>query len=251
VRFPNQLRHRAAATIARTDETATNAQQRLNTLGSKVASLTPGSFENIPLSGGWANIAGYVPAMCQIQNAGMSYLVAHIEGGTVANGTVIGTLTPGYYNTTYQHAFTVNAMTGAQASQAGFVTNPQVSQASLPALPLSDHTFPIPRFSVPDDVFNVVGTVSGTTSTWTAGSTYVFGTSGAVFEMGPTSGNQIGNIGLSDSSGNPQKLSAAATTANNNTPTITVTTGGELVLNNCDPAVTQISFSEHLPLIGS
>jgi hypothetical protein len=221
-RFPTRLADRAAATIAQTARLVNTAHQRLNTIGSQVASLTPGSWSQLTLQNGWGNVAGYIPAQVRIQQSGLAYIVGHISGGTVANGTVIAALPAGYYNTAHQHAFNVNAISGAQASQAGYVTNPDISQAFLPYIPLNNHTFTV--------------SVSGSSGT---------------LQMGPSSGQQIGSIGLHDSSGNPQVISAPATTANNNTPTLTVSTAGQLTITNLDPNVTEISFSEHLPLVTS
>ena len=107
--FPTQLAHRAAQMIAQTADLVKNAHQRINVLGSQVSSLAPGSWEDITLSGGWANTAGYIPAQARILQAGMSQIVGHIQGGTVSDGTVIGTLTSGYYNTVHAHTFTVNS----------------------------------------------------------------------------------------------------------------------------------------------
>jgi hypothetical protein len=221
-KFPTRLADRAAATIAQTARLVNTAHQRLNTIGSQVASLTPGSWSQLTLQNGWGNVAGYIPAQVRIQQNGVAYLVGHISGGTVTNGTVVATLPAGYYNTVHAHVFTVNAVAGAQASQAGFVTNPKISQANLPAIPINDHTFTV--------------SVSGSTGT---------------LHMGPTSGQQLGPDGLNDASGNPQQLNSSATTANMNSPVMTVSTSGQLTVNNLDPAVTQVSFSEHLPLVTS
>jgi hypothetical protein len=219
-RFPTQLANRAAITIAETARAVRNAHQRLNTIGSQVSSLTPGSWELLTLQNGWSNVSGYIPAQVRILQNGMSQVVGHIQNGTTANNTVIATLTAGFYNAVHAHAFTVNAVTGASASaQAGNVSNTAISSTTTPG------------FSVPYNTFDV--TVAS--NKWTAG---------------PSNWHFDNVAGLSVSG---QNLSnpATSTPVNMNTPTIHLDTSGNLTIQNVDPNVTQLSFSETLPLVTS
>ena len=219
--FPDQLAKRAAKTIADTARLVRNAHQRLNTLGSQVSALQPGAWEFLALQNSWTNVSGYIPAQVRILQNGMSQVIGHIQGGTVSNGTVIATLSTGYYNTVHAHAFTVNAVTGAASSaQSGAVSSGGVSTAILPAIPATDRSF------------TVTG-ISGSTGT---------------LDLGPSSGQQIGNLDL-----NSQALNSTSTSTpvNMNTPTIHLDTSGNLTIQNVDPNVTQLSFSEALPLVTS
>ena len=113
MRFPNQLQNRAAATIASTARLVGTAHQRLNTIGSQVSALTPGSWELLTLAGGWSNVSGYIPAQVRILQAGQAQIVGHIQGG--ATSGTIATLTAGYYNPVHAHSFTANVLAGASA----------------------------------------------------------------------------------------------------------------------------------------
>jgi hypothetical protein len=144
VRFPNQLHSRLASTVASSQRLVQIAHQRLNTIGSQVNALQPGDWGELTLQGGWSSTGGHIPARSRIQQNGVSWLIGHIEGGTVTDGTVIGTLAAGFFNETYAHSFTVNAITGAQAASRSGATA---------------------SFSVPYNNFSV--TVSG--GVWLAG----------------------------------------------------------------------------------
>jgi hypothetical protein len=226
--FPNRLADRAAKTIAETARLVRNAHQRLNTMGSQVsqvssqvAALTPGAWEFLALQNGWTNVSGYIPAQVRILQGGMAQVIGHIQGGTTGNGTTIATLSTGYYNTVHAHAFTVNAVTGASASaQSGAVSNGAVSTAVLPAIPATDRSF------------TVTG-ISGSTGT---------------LDLGPSSGQQIGNLNLNSQALNSTTTSTAV---NMNTPTLTLSTSGALTIQNVDPNVTQLSFTQVLPLVTS
>jgi len=212
--FPNQLQNRAAATIAQTRKLVQNAHQRLNTVVSQVTALTPGSWELVTLQHGWSNVPGYIPAQVRILQNGMSQLVGHIEGGTTTDGTVIGTLTAGFFNAVHAHSFTANVLAGASA-------------------------------------VSVQGAISGQTDTnglsnaFTTGNSASASGSGA-HTHGPGSyevsgpGHVHTNVGGSF---------VPATSINYNTVTLTLDTSGNLTLTNCSPAAQQLSFSELLPLV--
>lgn len=243
--FPSRLANRAAATIASTADLVKNAHQRINVLGSQVASLTPGSWENISLSGGWSNLAGYIPAQAQIIRAGAVQIVGHITGGTTTDGTVIATLDSGYFNTGFAHSFTANVMSGAAAvSVAGTISGSTDSNGlSNPAIGgtttsngLTDPT--------------VTGTSSSTVATSGVGHTHGAGS----YDI--NNGYHIHQLAASVNNGyhvhtNNTGGQVPATPVNYNTAMLKLTTAGELVIYNCPSAATQVSFNETLPLIGT
>lgn len=223
--FPDKLRNRAAGMIAASADLVTAAHVRISAIGSQVSSLTPGDWELVTLSGGWSNVAGYIPAQVRIVQAGMSQVVGHIEGGTVTDGTVIGTLTSGYYNAVHSHAFTVNSVTGAAASSQAGVLSDLAGDLTSGAGTLTDLAANMTS-----------GTVSGTAfGALTVANTAVVLHSGAVSVPTP----------LTLHSG------TTATAVNKNSPTITLSTSGTLTIANVDPNVTQLSFSQLLPLVTS
>ena len=237
--FPDKLRNRAAGMIAASADLVTAAHVRISALGSQVSSLTPGDWELVTLSAGWSNVPGYIPAQVRIVQNGMSQVVGHIQGGTVSDGTVIGTLTSGYYNTVHSHTFTVNSVTGAAASS-------QAGTLSSGAGALSD---------LAGDLSSGAGTLtdlagnltSGTVSGSAFGSLNVANTaltlhSGAVSVPTPLT---LHSGAVSVTSG------TTATPVNKNSPTITLGTSGQLTIANVDPNVTQLSFSQLLPLVTS
>jgi hypothetical protein len=218
--FPAQLSVRAAKMLASTQKLAQNAHQRLNTMGSQVSALQPGDWELLTLENGWSNVSGYIPAQVRIQQNGMSMLVGHIEGGSTGNGTAIGTLGAGYYNTVHAHAFTCNVVSGA---------------ASVP----------------------VAGSISGETDTNGLSDAYISGSSASANGPGAhthgTSGGSGGYIVAGDghvhtnTSGNLNP----ATPVNYNTVILNLSTSGVLTLQSCSSAASQLSFSELLPLLTS
>ncbi len=215
--FPNRLADRAAITIAKTAKLVNIAHQRLNTIGSQVASLTPGSWQALTLEAGWGNVAGYIPAQVRIQQNGVALLVGHIEGGTTTNGTTIATLASGYYNPTHAHSFTANVLAGASA-------------------------------------VSVAGTISGDTDQngLTDGSTG--GQSGIVVSGNAGSNTHEhfpGTFAVNNAQHVHTNLSgnqASATPVNYNTVILSLSTSGTLTIQNCSSSATQISFSETLPL---
>lgn len=246
MRFPNQLRNRAAATIATTADLLNNAHQRLNVIGSQVSSLTPGDWTDITLAAGWSNLAGYIPAQARIMQAGMAQIVGHIEGGTTANGTIIGTLAAGYYNTAYQHSFTANVMSGAAAvSVAGTISGSTDSNA------LTNGGISGATTSNADTDGSTQGTSGSTTATSGVAHTHSAGTYGTTNTFHVHSASSMAVINSFHTHTNTSGNQAAATPVNYNTVTLTLTTGGELVLSSCPAAATQISFNENLPLMGT
>jgi len=223
--FPNRLADRAAITIAKTARLVNTAHQRLNVIGSQVASLTPGSWELLTLENGWSNLSGYVPAQVRLQQGGLAYLIGHITGGTTSNGTLIAVLGSGFYNTVHAHQFTANVLAGASAVS--------VSSTS--------------------------GTISGTTDSNGLSGPATQGTSGEV------NGGSAGNSDHTHSAGSYEVTSgqhvhtnldgnqvpATTTPVNYNTVTLNLDTSGNLTIQNCSSEATQISFSEHLPLVTS
>jgi hypothetical protein len=223
--------------------------QQITTLQSRVAATTalvPGDWEDILLTGGWSNLAGFIPAQVRIQQAGMSYLIGHITGGSTANGTVIGTLTAGFFNTVHAHSFSLNAVAGAQSSaRAGAVSNPAVSAgtladlASSPQQPAGGNPTPTSG-SAPNPVTQGYATaLANNVNTLSA---YV-----SALAQAHNAGSVLHNGGAVGS----QALSspATATPVNMNSPTIMLSTSGVLTIQNVDPGVTTLSFAEHIPLI--
>ena len=223
---PKPVHQRLAHTIkAAVNTIAVHAQQIVN-LQSSVATLHPGDWEDITLTGGWANLAGYIPAQVRILQNGMSQVIGHITGGATADSTVIGTVTAGYFNPVHQHAFTANAMTGAAA-----VAN-AVSQGALASTAVSGLTVTTPG-AIP--VSSHAFTVSGSTVTIASGALGSNDTGGTVF------GSQAVSSGL---------LAATQKTAvNYNSPVVTLNTSGQLVISNFSSSVTAFSFSELIPLV--
>jgi hypothetical protein len=223
--------------------------QQITTLQSQAAAsqaLVPGDWEAILLTGGWSNLAGYIPAQARIMQAGMTQIVGHITGGTVTNGTVIGTLTSGYFNTVHAHTFSANAVTGAAAvSHAGAVSNPAVTAGQLSDLDSTPNQAagvnPTPESGSPGSSYSqsYLSALAGNVNTLSG---YVEALAGA-FNLG----NSLHGSGTVGS----QALSApaTATAVNMNSPTITLSTAGVLSIQNVDPSVTTLSFSELIPLI--
>lgn len=238
--FPNQLHVRAAATIAQAAKLAKNAHQRLNTLGSQISSLTPGSWENLALSGGWSNVPGYIPAMVRILQAGQAQIIGHIEGGTTADSTVIATLDAGFFNPNHAHSFTANVLAGASAvSVAGTVSGDSDTSG------LNDGTI-----NGSSDSHGLTdGTTSGTSGSASGAGSHAHGPGSYAVTNG-THNHTGGSFAVAD--GTHQHGSSAlapATPVNYNTVTLTLNTSGQLVLTNCSSSATQLSFNETLPLV--
>jgi hypothetical protein len=216
-RFPTRLADRAAITIAQTARLVQTAHQRLNTIGSQVASLTPGSWQSLTLQNGWGNVSGYIPAQVRIQQYGVALIVGHIQNGTTTNGTTIATLGAGYFNPTHAHSFTANVLAGAAAvSVSGTISGDTDSNG------LTDGT---------------TGGQSGIVVAGNAGSNThehfpgTYDVNNAQHVHTNLSGNQI-----------------PATPVNYNTVILSLDTSGNLTIQNCSSAATQLSFSETLPL---
>jgi hypothetical protein len=219
-RFPTQLANRAAITIAQTARLVQTAHQRLNTIGSQVASLTPGSWQSLTLLNGWSNVSGYIPAQVRIQQNGVALIVGHIQNGTTTNGTTIATLGAGYFNPTHAHSFTANVLAGASA-------------------------------------VSVAGTISGTTDTNGLNNPAVANNSGIVntglgFSAGSNNHAHFpGTYDLTDGTHQHTNVSGGqipATPVNYNTVILSLDTSGNLTIQNCSSSATQLSFSETLPL---
>lgn len=233
--YPKPPHGRLAGTISDAIRRVGLHAQQIITLQSGVAALTPGSWELVTLQNGWSNVTGYIPAQCRILQHGMSQVIGNIQGGTIADGTVIGTLDPGFFNATYAHTFDAVAVTGAAAVAApGTVSsNTQVPSSdhmftvTLPTdlIPTTDHTFsslPVVLGPSGQQIQNIPGTSTGSVG------------------LGPTSGNQFSN----NVAGTP-----TATPVNYNKPCIKVDTSGNLTIFNFDSNVTEIAFHHQLPLV--
>ena len=223
---PKPVHQRLAHTIKQAVNTVAVHGQQIIRLQSKIGALQPGDWETIALLAGWSSLAGYIPAQVRIMQGGMSQVIGHITGGAVADGTVIGTLTAGFFNPTHQHVFHARAMTGAAAvpnavSQGALASTAvtAVTVTTAGTIPVNSHTF----------------AVSGGNVTIGPGVLGSNDTGGTVF------GSQAVSSGL---------LNATQTTAvNYNTPVITLDTSGHLTLTNVSSAVTSLSFSELIPLV--
>jgi hypothetical protein len=215
--FPGRLADRAAITIAHTARLVQTAHQRLNTLGSQIASLTPGDWESLTLEAGWSNVSGYIPAQVRILQYGMAQIVGHIQGGTTTNGTTIATLGSGYYNPNHAHSFTANVLAGASA-------------------------------------VSVSGTISGTTDQNGLSSPGTVGTSGTVNGGSAGNSDHTHSAGSYEvGSGQHQHTNTSggqipATPVNYNTVILSLDTSGNLTIQNCSSSATEISFNETLPL---
>lgn len=224
-------------------------RQQITTLQSRVAATTalvPGDWESVLLTGGWSNLAGFIPAQVRIQQAGMSLLVGHITGGSTANGTVIGTLTSGFFNTVHQHSFAAIAVTGAAAvAHAGAVSSPAVTAgvladlASSPSQPAGGNPTPTSGSSPNPPTSGFVTALAGNVNTLSA---FV-----SALAQAHNAGSVLHNSGTvgSQALSNP----ATATAVNMNSPTIMLSTAGVMTLQNVDPGVTTLSFNELIPLI--
>jgi hypothetical protein len=227
--FPKQLQDRLTHGIKQAQTSLKLHTQQIVNLQSQSAAtsaLVPGDWENITLTNGWANVAGAIPAQARLITTTTVQLIANIQGGTTANGTVIGTLTQGFYNTVHAHTFQAIAVTGAQnvanAVTQGSLTSRQVDQVSVTGvghIPVNAHTY----------------SVAGSSVTITAGS---------------LGSNDAGDMSFSSQSVTNGTLNNNQTTPiNYNNPSITLGTDGTLKISNVHAGVTAISFHEsHLPL---
>jgi hypothetical protein len=243
--FPSQLPKRAAQMIAQTADLVKNAHQRINTLGSQVSSLTPGSWEDIALSGGWSNLAGYIPSLAQIARLGAVQIVGHLTGGTTTDGTVIGTLDAGFFNTAYSHSFTCTVMTGAAAVSTAGTVSGNVDSGNLADPGVSGGTTSNGLISAA-----TTGTSGSTTATTGTPHSHAAGsyTITNAFHVHSAGSMAVNNDSHSHTSTGGQW---SATPVNYNTAMLTITTSGQIVLRNCPAAATQISFNETLPLVGA
>jgi hypothetical protein len=218
---PKPVHQRLAHTIKQAVNTVAVHGQQIIHLQSKIGTLQPGDWETIALQAGWSSLGGYIPAQVRIMQGGMSQVIGHITGGAVADNTVIGTLTSGFYNPTHQHTFHARAMTGAAAvPAAGALTSTAVSPVTVTSpgtIPVNPHTF----------------TVSGGVIT---------------ISSGALGSNDTGN-GATVFASMAVSNGATATSVSYNTPLITLDTSGNLILSNVSAAVTSISFSELIPLV--
>ncbi len=212
--FPDQLAGRAASAIAQTRRLVQNAHQRLNTIGSQVASLTPGDWQALALQNGWSNVAGYIPAQVRILQNGVAQIVGHIQGGTTVNGTLIAALGAGYYNTVHAHQFTANVTAGASA-----VTVQAAGSTDQDGLPN--------------------GGIQGTSASASGSGSHSHGAGGYSVTNGQHTHAAAGGVGT------------IATDINYNTVTLNLDTSGNLTLSNCSSSATQVSFNETLPLVTS
>lgn len=140
------LHQQLAATIKGHVKAIKLHTQQIVTLQSQAAAaaaLQPGAWEAIALQSGWSNVSGAIPAQARLLTTTTVQVVGNIQGGSTGDGTIIGTLTKGYYNTVHAHTFAGTAVAGAESVEhdGGF------SGSIL----------------VPSGTNNVFGTVSGST----------------------------------------------------------------------------------------
>jgi hypothetical protein len=126
----------AATTLAKHTQMITTLQ----TKAAATSALIPGAWDTITPLAGWSNVSGAVPFQARLLTTTTVQLIANLEGGTVANGTVIGQMASGFYNTVHSHTFAVTAVAGAAA-----VANPveQLTVTSPGHIPVNYHAFPV------------------------------------------------------------------------------------------------------------
>jgi hypothetical protein len=244
--FPNQLANRAAATIAKTAKLVGTAHQRLNSIGSQVSALTPGSWQALTLEAGWSNVAGYIPAQVRIQQSGVALLVGHIEGGTTTDATVIATLASGYYNPVHAHSFTANVLAGASAVSVTGTVSGDSDTAGLTDGTINGTT---------DSDGLTDGTIGGTSASASGPGSHSHGNGSFAVNNGHHShaGNSgSGSLAVADGThGHGSSSLVPATPVNYNTVILSLSTSGVLTIQNCSSAATQLSFNEQLPLVTS
>lgn len=228
--FPVSVVQRFARTISEHHETLKLHRQMITTLQSQVAAtsaLVPGSWETITLQSGWSNVPGSIPAQARLLTSTTVQIIANIQNGTTTDGTLIGTLGDGFYNTVHAHSFGITVVTGAAAVTSAVTQGSLISKAgtidSGTQVPATDHTFSL------------------------SGSDFAHGS----VHMGPSSGNQFSNnAGASTITlGNGNLNNNQSTNINYNKPTCTLGTDGTLRIFNVNPAADQISLHEAgLPL---
>lgn len=231
--------------------------QQITTLQSQVAAtaaLVPGSWETITLAGGWSNVPGAVPAQARLITSTTVQIIGNIQNGTTSDGTTIGTLTAGFFNTVHAHTFDCVCVTGAAAVPVtGALNDGTVAGASMPTsmIPTADHSLSV---SLP---VTLIPTGNHTISS----TPFTLGPSGTQFDnipsgstgsgsIGPSSGVQFQNIpsGTSTSSTSVNNT-ATQTPVNYNKACITLGTDGSLKITNVNFNVDQLSFHEaSLPL---
>lgn len=228
--FPVSVLQRFAKTVSEHHETLKLHRQMITTLQSQAAAaqaLIPQPWETITLQNGWSNVPGAIPAQARLLTSTTVQIIANIQNGTTTDGTLIGTLTQGFYNTVHSHSFDITVVTGAAAVTAAVSVGSLASKAGTidagTQIPATDHTFSL------------------------SGSDFAHGS----VHMGPSSGNQFSNnAGASTITLNNGSLNSGQTTSiNYNKPTCTLGTDGTLRIFNVNPAADQISLHEAgLPL---
>jgi hypothetical protein len=253
--------------------------QQITTLQSQSAAaqaLVPGDWEAITLEAGWSNVSGAIPAQARLLTTTTVQIIANIEGGTTSNGTVIGTLTAGFYNTVHSHTFSVTAVAGAAA-----VSNPvsrgSLSSTSVTAGSLSDGSLTTSVHTTGASINNVGGTLNNNevhtnSSLGTAPGSYTpsyiqaianrINSNGLFVSLsgnlqldepgvtvnalsGSLNNKAVGAQNLADGSLNNDQTTAI----NYNGPACTLGTDGTLTIYNVNSNVNQVSFHEaSLPL---
>jgi hypothetical protein len=276
--IPRPMLQRLPAAIKNGIGTLALHTQQIVNLQTSTAALTPGDWEDIDLGGSWSNLAGYTPALARILQNGMVQVVGHISGGATTNGTVIGTLSPGFYSTTYSHAFTANVMSGASAvpvsgtisgsTDSNALADPTIS-GTTDSNALSDPTISgsTDTEGLPDgEISGATGTVnsgSAGSSSHTHGNGGLAVTDGQHYHTNNSGGQQVANSShthTNDSAGqqvansshthtNYDSGQASSTAVNYNTVTITLNTAGQLILGNASTYASELSFNESIPIV--
>lgn len=229
--YPVPIDKRAAAVVKSTANRTTYAEQRLDSVGSQVNTLLPGAWSPITLAASWANVGGYIPAQAQLLTQTVVLLVANISGGTTTDGTLIGTLPDGMFNAGVSHLVAVTARTGAAAAAAaGTVTTNTVTQGVL-----VDGTVNLPTTLIPTNDHSLTGVTD-------------LGPSGLQFDNIPAASTGTLN-NLNVTSGQHLTSNVTSTAVDYNSPCLVVDTSGGLTIFNLNSNVTQISFTQLMPLI--
>lgn len=241
--FPDALFKRLQNTVATTKRRVENAHQRLNTIGSQVNSLQPGDWNLLELNSGWSSISGYIPAQSRLEKQGVSWLVGHIEGGTVSDGTVIGAVAAGHFNPTQSHSFTANVLAGAGATATTGTISGSTDSNALSNGGVSGATT---SNALSDG--STTGTSDATTATSGVSHTHGAGSYSVDNSFHTHSASSMSVINSFHTHTNTSAGQAASTNVNYNTAILTIDPSGNVTLSNCPAEATQISFSEYLPL---
>jgi len=133
--FPKSLQSKLASTIKTATTTLALHTQQITTLQSVTNQTTtqlPGPWSLITLQGGWSNVSGAIAAQWRGASTTTTEIIGNIRGGTTSDGTVIGYIPSGFFNTVYVHWIGAVAVAGASSvTISGSVTDGFVSEGEL------------------------------------------------------------------------------------------------------------------------